>query len=332
MKILISGMMKVQARAPRPGFFGSGIVALNEALTQLKHKVDWRKIEYNEDLRQYDLLILGLGALGDFSNSFLYQIIRASEYDNVLFLIDDWRANGALRGIRDNDIFREFLFKNATGKHVDPAIIKKDQKLLEKLREKMFRRKTNLIGSFFEFGDRKIILEDTPFKSTFSYDPSSFLYKYRLLKEDIEPPSSRIKRWIYGSLGDHHRWEKKLGAEWPIVCHMRKHGNFLTEPALIREYAKSTGVLAPMYQASGSGWWRPRYIHAARVRTPMHGDESECSGFGKDYYWSVGHIEGMSKKQRREFAELQHTLVMKAVPSWNDTKANINEIMCEHAR
>lgn len=324
--------MKVQARALRPGFFGSGIVALHEALLKAKHKVEWRKIEYAEKgLQKYDLLILGLGALGDFSNQFLYQIIHASQYDHVLFLIDDWRANGALRGLRDNDIFREFLFKNGTGKHVAPETIKNDRKLLEKLRDKMFRKKTNLLGSFFEFGDRDIILEDTPFTEVKGYDPSSFLYNFRLKKEKLVQPSRRIERWIYGSLGDHKRWHKKLDAQWPIVVHMRKHGNFLTEPELLKEYIKSTGMLAPMYQASGSGWWRPRYIHAAYTRTPMHGDVTEAGGFGKGYWRSVGEIEEMSRNERIDFADLQHKLLMKAIPSWDKVVDSIDEIVREAA-
>ena len=327
MKILITGMMKVQAQNPRPGFFGSGIVALNEALKKAGHSVDWRKIEYGENLDQYKLLILGLGAIGDFSNQFLYQIISASRYDNALYLIDDWRANKALAGIRDNELFRDFLLKNGTGKHVDRDVIVRDQKKLERLRENMFRRKTNLLGSFFEFGDRKIILEGTPFTSTMSYDPSSFLYKYRLLKAEVEIPKKRIERWIYGSLGDHSRWHKKLGAEWPIVAHLRKNGNFLTEPELLQRYAESAGMLAPCYQASGSGWWIPRYIHAARVLTPMHGDKSEASGFGKGYYRDVTVIEGMSPKSRREFAAEQHDIVMKAIPPWNDVVEKINSIV-----
>lgn len=332
MRILLTGMMKVQARALRPGFFGSGIVALHAALCKAKHTVEWRKISYAEKgLQKYDLLILGLGALGDFSNQFLYQIIHASQYDNVLYLIDDWRANGALRGLRDNDIFRDFLFKNGTGKHVDPAIIKKDRKLLEKLREKMFRKKTNLLGSFFEFGNRSIILEDTPFTDVMGYDPSSFLYNYRLKQEKIVQPARRITRWIYGSLNDHKRWHRKLGAEWPIVVHMRKYGNFLTETELLQEYVKSTGMLAPMYQASGSGWWRPRYIHAAYCRTPMHGDETECGGFGSSYYESVNEIELMSRLQLRDFANLQHTLVMKSIPSWDHVVDSIHEIVEEAA-
>jgi len=332
MKILLTGMMKVQARASRPGFFGSGIVALHAALIEAGHSVDWRQIEYAEKgLDKYDLLILGLGALGDFSNQFLYQIIHASQYDHVLFLIDDWRANGALRGLRNNDIFREFLFKNGTGKHVAPHVIRRDEKLLEKLRAKMFRKKDNLLGSFFEFGDRSIILDDTPFIDVMSYDPSSFLYKYRLLKEKIEPTARRIERWVYGSLGDHHRWEKKLGANWPIVCHMRKHGNFLTEPQLLREYAKSTGMLAPMYQASGSGWWRPRYIHAAYTRTAMFGDESEAGGFGKNYWLPIEEIEALSRKELKEFANEQHRIVLKTIPKWKDVIEKIDEIASEAA-
>lgn len=327
MKILLSGMMKVQARHPRPGFFGSGIVALNEALKKAGHSVDWRKIEYGEKLDQYKLLILGLGAIGDFSNQFLYQIIAASRYDNVLYLIDDWRANKALSGIRDNELFRDFLLKNGTGKHVNRDMIVKDQKKLEKLREEMFRRKTNLLGSFFEFGDRSIILEGTPFTSTTSYDPSSFLYKYRLEKAEVDIPENRMKRWIYGSLADHSRWHSKLGATWPIVAHLRKNGNFLTEPELLQRYATSTGMLAPCYQASGSGWWRPRYIHAARTLTSMHGDESEANGFGEGYYRDVAEIEAMSKNQRREFATVQHELVMKAIPSWNHVVEKLNSIV-----
>lgn len=327
MRILLSGMMKVQAQNPRPGFFGSGIVALNEALKKAGHSVDWRKIEYGEKLDQYKLLILGLGAIGDFSNQFLYQIISASRYDNVLYLIDDWRANKALAGIRDNELFRDFLLKNGTGKHVDRAVIVKDQKKLEKLRADMFRKKTNLLGSFFEFGDRSIILNETPFDSVMGYDPSSFLYKYRLEKAKVEIPKNRIKRWIYGSLADHSRWHKKLGAEWPIVAHLRKNGNFLSEPELLQRYAESTGMLAPCYQASGSGWWRPRYIHAARTLTPMHGDKDEASGFHRDYYKDVCQIEEMSKQQRKDFAEDQHDMVMKAIPKWGDVVEKINSIV-----
>ena len=332
MRILITGMMKVQARALRPGFFGSGIVALHEALLKAKHTVEWRQIAYAEKgLQKYDLLILGLGALGDFSNQFLYQVIHASQYDNVLFLIDDWRANGALRGLRDNDIFREFLFKNGTGKHVAPETVKKDRKLLEKLREKMFRKKTNLLGSFFEFGDRDIILEDTPFTEVKGYDPSSFLYNFRLKKEKLVQPARRIERWVYGSLGDHKRWHNKLDAQWPIVCHMRKHGNFLTEPELLKEYIKSTGMLAPMYQASGSGWWRPRYIHAAYTRTPMFGDESEAGGFHRNYWKPIDEIEAMSRNERKSFADDQHEMVMDAIPSWNHLVDSIDEIVREAA-
>lgn len=332
MKILITGMMKVQAQHPRPGFFGSGIVALNEALKKAGHSVDWRKIEYGEKLDQYKLLILGLGAIGDFSNQFLYQIISASRYDNVLYLIDDWRANKALAGIRDNELFRDFLLKNGTGKHVDRDVIVRDQRKLEKLREKMFRKKTNLLGSFFEFGDRSIILEGTPFTSTMSYDPSSFLYKYRLEKAEVEMPKKRYQQWIYGSLADHSRWHKKLGATWPIVAHLRKNGNFLSEPELLQRYAASTGMLAPCYQASGSGWWRPRYIHAARCRTPMHGDKSEASGFHRDYYKDVTQIEEMTVQQRREFAADQFDMVMKAIPSWKHVVEKIDTIVRKAAK
>jgi GNAT superfamily N-acetyltransferase len=224
----------------------------------------------------------------------------------------------------DVDGFINYVASNFV---VDRDVIVRDQKKLERLRENMFRRKTNLLGSFFEFGDRSIILEGTPFTSTMGYDPSSFLYKYRLLKAEVEIPKKRIERWIYGSLADHSRWHKKLGAEWPIIAHLRKNGNFLTEPELLQRYAESAGMLAPCYQASGSGWWRPRYIHAARVLTPMHGDKSEASGFGKGYYRDVTVIEGMSPKSRREFAAEQHDIVMKAIPSWNDVVEKINTIV-----
>ena len=331
MRILLTGMMKVQSKFPRKNFYGSGIVALNHMLTSRGHKVDWRRIEYGETRldRKYDLVIIGLGAPGDFSCCFLHTCIMASAYENVVYLIDDWRANGAIRSILSCDLGRDFLLKINSGKYVERQQLKKDLPRLEKLRAAMFKKRI-LFGSMWEWGDRSILLEDTPFEECYHYDPSPFLLKYRLHNVKPLPMRDRKKRWIFGALKSYARWIKNLGASWPVIEHCRKNGNFLPEPVLVeQEYTQSIGVLAPSYQASGSGWWRPRYLHALAAGCIMHGDETEGKLIHKKYWRPIEEIEEMSSSARKQLLAFQYETLLSRLPKLKEETDRVDAMFDE---
>ncbi len=332
MKILLTGMTKMQANRPRRREYNTSINALFHALTEAKHKVDWRPLEFNENLNQYDLVILGLGTVSEFSCTYLYESLLATKFDRLLYLVNDWKANATIRLLQETDIFREFVFKNNIGNRLAGTLVTKFEDKLERCRNKMFASgKRHLLGPFFRgWGNRAIITQDTPFNSIHEFDPSSF-YLQHWEKVKLTPDTKREKRWIYGALADYSRWHTRLEARWPIVGFNKK--TFIPEEELVRNYyATSWGTLFPKYKASGSGWWRARYCHAILCKNIMHGDDSEFGGLSSDFNRPIGSIESASERGIRKFADYQADELRGHIPSWRDVVETVDDIVKEVAK
>jgi len=328
MKILLTGATKMQARRPRRREYNTSINALYHALVQAKHDVDWRALEYDEKraLTQYDLVILGLGTISEFSCTYLYEMLLASRAENVLYLVNDWKANMTIRNLMEADIFRDFVMKNNTGKRLPIARVKADRKKLEDCREKMFQGKPRLLGPFFEgWGDRAIITKETPFKSIFEFDPSTFYLDWWKKHWKVEIPKVKKKEWVYGALSNYARWHDRLGAKWPIRAFNKK--TFIPEEDLVKLYAKSAGMLMPRYKASGSGWWRARYCHAILCENLMYADRDEWEG--TKLWHSIEEMEKMTAKMRTDFAYYQRGTLLREMPSWKRTIDQINNVILE---
>jgi hypothetical protein len=90
-------------------------------------------------------------------------------------------------------------------------------------------------------------------------DPSRFI---ELESHDC---SQKAKQWVCGSLFDHSAYMSKLDLKWPIVkVGHKKTQRVLSEADLCKLYANSLGIISPKYRTSGDGWWRMRYVHAAK--------------------------------------------------------------------
>ncbi len=313
MKILLSGMTKMQANRPRRREYNTSIAALYQALLMAKHKVDWRSVGYDEsDLeKEYDVVLLGLGTMSEFSCTSLYEILLASRAENVMYFVNDWKANATIKLLETGEIFRDFVLKNnATVPEKRERVIK-DRKKIERCRAEMFKdRETRLLGPFFPWGDRDIITNGTPFTKIHEFNPTSYYMKHWDGK--IEIPAKKTKQWIYGALSDYSKWHTRLGASWPIRAFNKK--TFIPEPELVELYAQSYGLLLPKYKASGSGWWRARYCHGMLCQNVIYGDESELRDPG---IWdSLDYIEGLSSKRLTELARHQKEAIMNITPKW----------------
>ena len=333
MKILLTGMTKMQANRPRRREYNTSINALFHALTEAKHKVDWRPLEFNENLNQYDLVILGLGTVSEFSCTYLYESLLATKFDRLLYLVNDWKANATIRLLQETDIFREFVFKNNTGNRLAGTLVTKFEDKLERCRNKMFASgKRHLLGPFFSgWGDRTIITDGTPFDDIYEFDPSTFyLQHWEKAKVKLTKDSKREKRWIYGALADYSKWHKRLEANWPIVGFNKK--TFVPEDELVRHYlATSWGTLFPKYKASGSGWWRARYCHAILCGNVIYGDSSEFRGLPEDFFMHIGTIEEAAEGSLRRFADYQKRTLLDHIPNWDDTVERVHDIVKEVA-
>jgi len=327
MKILLTGMTRMQANRPRRRDYNTSINAFYQALLASKHEVDWRMLEYDEKgLDKYDLLILGLGTISEFSCNHLYETLLATKYNNVLYLVNDWKANATVRILRDNNIFRDFVLKNNTGNRLDKKKVLKDAKRIEDCRDKMFRRRDNLVGPFFSWGDRRIIIDNTPFERIYEFNPTAFYLNH--WKSRISTCKTRTKRWVYGALADYSKWHKKLGAKWPILSFTKK--TFIPENELIQKYSESYGMLMPKYKASGSGWWRARYCHAVLCKNVIYSDLSELAG--TKMWEDISIIETKSTKQLDDFAAYQSMVIKRAAPSWKTVIEIVDDIVSKAAK
>lgn len=326
MRILLSGMTKMQANRPRRREYNTSIAALYTALLAAKHQVDWRPLEYDEKKldKKYDLLLLGLGTISEFSCTYLYETLLATRYPNVVYFVNDWKANATIKLLETSDILRDFVLKNNASTEEKRQQVRKDEKVLLRCREQMFRfGGRNLLGPFFPWGDRSIIIDETPFTHIHEFNPTSYYMKHWDGK--IEIPAKKIKQWVYGALSDYSKWHTRLGASWPIRAFNKK--TFIPEPELVELYAQSYGMLLPKYKASGSGWWRARYCHGMLCANVMCGDEAELRGPG--LWEDIAYVEGLSNKRLTALARTQKETIMDITPKWKrvicDLDATIRE-------
>jgi len=330
MRVLLTGMTRIQANRPRRREYNTSINALYHLLKAAKHDVEWRPLEYGERkiFKNFDLLILGLGTISEFSCQYLYETLLASQGENVLYLVNDWKANTTLKLLRDADLFREFVLKNNTGSRLPKERVMQDAKRLETCRRQMFDRKTNIIGPFFGWGDRSIILNGTSMAHIHEFNPSWFYLDY-WQQQKIKIPRVKQKQWVYGALDNYTKWHTRLDTSWPIHAFNKK--TFIAEDELVKLYAKSHGMLMPKYKASGSGWWRARYCHAMVCENVIYAEEKEWGDVANHMYRTIDEIEGMSKKALIEFGWYQRKKLFDWTPSWDHEVDHINEILHEVA-
>lgn len=324
MRILLTGMTRMQAGKELRRQYNTSINAFYNALTQAKHVVEWRPLEFDEKhlATRYDLVILGLGTISEFSCTYLYHALLASRFPNVVYLVNDWKANTTIKLLMEGDLFRDFVLRNNSGKIERKKLIEMSS-YLDTQRQHMFDGK-KLIGPFFEgWGNRAIITEGTPFKEVYEYDPSAFYLKHW---KDIKIAATRKKQWVYGALADYSKWHARLQSTWPILSFNKK--TFIPEESLVREYyAKSVGIIMPRYKASGSGWWRARYCHAVLCQNAIYADETEVQDIHSKFWKPINEIEAMKPRQLNEFREFQNWSLKRLMPSWKKTVDTINNIV-----
>ena len=336
MRILLTGMTNMQQQRIKKRVYNTSISAFHQALVAAKHSVDWRRLEWNESNlnKKYDLCIIGLGTISEFSCTALYETLLATQADNVLYLINDWKANATIKLLMTGDLFRDFVLRNNTGKNVSPEKVreKKMQEKIERCRNRMFRFGNNLVGPFFSWGNRVIITEGTPFDSIHEYNPSPWYLPVGWSRDgDATIPamkSNRKKQWIYGALADYSKWHQRLDTTWPIVAFTKK--TFIPEIELKEKYRESYGMLMPKYKASGSGWWRARYCHAVHCQNVMYAEEKEVEGTG--LYKPIHEIEAMSTQRLKAFIRFQREEFLKQTPSFAETIDIVNNIVQEAAK
>lgn len=164
-------------------------------------------------------------------------------------------------------------------------------------------------------------------------DPSSTIYPL-LYDHTPCPPEEKERGWILGALMPHDVWVNRRTWTWPIIYlgskHViRAHGGYRlhSESDVIAFYNRYWGVLSPPYPHAGSGWWRSRFIYAARVRSVLCCDRGEGEPLGKAYGWKHTEIEKMTTEDLTQLAADQAAALRPYMPSYESFIARCEAIV-----
>lgn len=126
-------------------------------------------------------------------------------------------------------------------------------------------------------------------------------------------PTDRARSWVSASLQDVSRWTAKAGLGWPVLrLGNRKQGNpVVKEREVLAAYGRHWGVLCPSYnKAPGTGWWRARYLHSAKMGCVLHSSPGE-EGFHPGYGAPAGDLESAPDSRLEEIAGEQRSTLLK---------------------
>lgn len=167
-----------------------------------------------------------------------------------------------------------------------------------------------LVPRYTNWGDIKIVQRLLPGGNpVLTMDPTPSFLRYLYSGPPLAKPPAmeeRIQSWVLPSLLVEDSWIDNQGLQWPIERFGPKGYTVLrNERSVNREYTRRVGALCPPYPTVGSGWWRSRWIHAARARSVLLCGANDGRAVGSAYRHSGLEYENMDTVQLRIAAEEQ---------------------------
>lgn len=223
-------------------------------------------------------------------------------YDRLL------AANPALKG----KIYVERYYFRDTDESVKP-FEERFVKLASAFENERWARGMVPVCPMYGFGDRSLVAKRMRKRAKDmgpieALDPSSTIYPLIAPHMPL-PPAEKKRSWILGALMPHDAWVEKREWEWPIEylgarSVIRKHGGerVKTESDVIDRYNQHWGILSPPYPHAGSGWWRSRFMYAAKVGSVLVCDKGEGDPLGTPYKVTPSQVERMTDEQLTQLA------------------------------
>lgn len=177
----------------------------------------------------------------------------------------------------------------------------------------------------YAFGDRSLVRKRMPktMGPIEALDPSATIYDI-LNTSEAKPPEVKERKWVLGALMPHDTWLERKKPEWPVeIIGSRKlikkfGGQRLdSEADVLAFYNDYWGILSPPYPHAGSGWWRSRFMYAARVGSILVTDKGEGSPLGEPYKLTIKQVEAMSDVELAAAAAAQGAALRPHMPSYD---------------
>lgn len=340
MRVLITGCTFLQVRASRRPISKIDVPeSIYHTLTELGHEVDWRQVRVGEDLSDYDVAWVCLapinslnarkGALGA-----LWTLSERRALPAVGFF-DDWQCPNVFNSFRSLFTHPERLYKQLYGERfyvgepTDEGVRPYEDELIRTAGEMLGPAWERIVavGPMYRWGDRAKIMRRMPKEmgEMLAIDPSSTVYE-SMSEVSVPDTSDKRLRWLLAALMPHGDWLAKQQLTWDVdVIGSRKlkAPRLKTEQDVMGEYARHWGAMSPPYWSAGGGWWRSRFLYAARFKTVLVCDKGEATPLGDAYSLDIRAVERMEPNELELHAAAQATALRRFATTKDDWQKDI---------
>lgn len=332
MKILVTGYTTRMWNSPRvEKDYASFPHILVDILREMGHEVEHKLIPLGTDiLYKYNYAFCGVAPLGSMTANKLaetHQVMEIMRGHHCVFF-DDWSCSGYRSSIKSN-LGRWDRYSKYKGFVYTPDIVDTLQEhLMQMITIDNPNNNAPLIAPMFPWGDRSYLLRDNYKANLTTIDPSAWI---KFPTVTITPFAERKLQWVMAALGDHMPWIRKQNFKFPIEYVGNKRlgdCEIISEDAVVRLFAKNFGALSAGHPSAGSGWWRPRYLHAAWAETLMYSDPRDAMVMGEAYKGQSYNFEALAL--RPEYAQTivgQREWLESHIASKTETMAILDRIM-----
>ena len=319
MRVLATGMSGHQAgRTPKNNMITVAKM-IADALRDGGHDVDQRAAMWNEELGNYDVVVVGMVPPFSIAANWIYPALRlirrcVQEGKPILLYVDDPnfyqfknQYPSISRGI--HRIFRESMYDGRPFYLNALAAKSEYQETIDWLATQTW---PPMLYVAYEWGNHDAMPPINTVQKIYA-DPSGYAPEY-----PFSVPTSRERHWVIGGLIDSRPWLEKLGTTWPVEMYGNAKYNIakLQESELVQRFAETRGVLCqPRKVTYASGWWRSRYLFAARTNSVLVGDLGDLAPLGDAYQLTIAQVEAMNEFDLDQAARAQAEVMLGIV--WN---------------
>jgi hypothetical protein len=187
----------------------------------------------------------------------------------------------------------------------------------------------------YAWGDRTSVRKRMPKKvgPIEALDPSCVTFD-TLNAVTPKPAIEKKRAWVLGALMPHDEWLARKNLGWPVEIIgsrklIRKLGGqrLDTELDVLNFYNERWGILSPPYPHAGSGWWRSRFLYAARIGSILVTDKGEGDPLGDAYKLTVADVEKMSDAELEAAAKAQADALRPHIGTYDGFKDHVERII-----
>lgn len=295
MKILFTGCTSKQTdddahlRAHVKRIDDSTIIC--ESLKKQGFSIDRKRVRWGDDLSEYSLAIVGIGAFGssNYSKRIFGALYAISKVDRVLIFHEDWKITETMSTFTkalDDSFFEKAKTKKwSNGQYFYDDVDHPDfdPDLLKKIIKNIVEGKYDALIPAFDWGNKQLVRNIIKSKNIYNVDLTPYvLQKWNIpLVVDQKP---KEKKHMLASLVDHRSWVKKNKLKWNVDYYGAKTiENAIkleTEFDVFEKCGEYWSILCPEYPHAGSGWFRIRWVYAAIHKSILLSSPKDLEALG----------------------------------------------------